>query len=505
MQLVKPFALLVTLLAVGLVQGVPFAPSLDKRDATVTFDGRSFVNKGLVGFGRIDASSVDKFGETLGGLGSSIFLESLRPGRDGKYAGTLRLNPDRGHNTVSTTDYRARTHTFDFTFDPSATDGTTENVVLKYRSTALFRTNPAFNFTTGLDPDSSRPNSTFSPVLPIAPSDQHVAFDVEGWAPSNVGTIAFLSDEYGPYIYTVESISGLVLAATAPPPAIVPFIGGKENFTSLVNPDTGRAPNQGFEGLTFDRKTNTLWALLQSATIQDSDKGSKTSNRFTRLLGFDARNPVKLTLKSEFVVPLPQNPSSGKTYAQSEVHVVDSTTFLVLARDGNGFGDSNSNSKYKQADLISIKGATNIAGTKYDQPGNPITSNKGASLNADITPATYQSFVNLIDKAQLAKFGLQNGGAIDRTLIASKLESLAVANLIDSKTGKSTGDQLLFVVSDNDFITANGHQAAQVADGSYQVQPYADEYAVSNKADGDTQVFIYRVTLPGYDQGIRTN
>jgi hypothetical protein len=507
MQLTKPFSVLATLLLTGaaLVQSVPTAVSLDKRDTTVSFDGRSFVNKGLVGFGRISASSVDKFGETLGGLGSSIFVESLQAQRDGTYRGVIRLNPDRGHNTVVTTDYRARTHTFSFTYDPSKGNATTENIGLTYEATTLFRTNPGFNYTTGLDALSSRPSTFVSPTLPIAPSDNHVSFDVEGWAPSNVGTLSFLSDEYGPYIYTLEPNSGIVLAATAPPQAVLPYIGGKLNFTSQVNPDTGRAPNQGFEGLTFDRSTDTLWALLQSATIQDSDNGSKTSNLYTRLFGYDASNPLKLRLKSEYVVPLPQNKKSGKTFAQSELHVVDSNTFLVLARDGNGYGDTNSKSAYKQADLISTKGATNIANTKYDQPQNPITPDKGATLNADITPVVYQSFVNLIEDAQLAKFGLQNGGKIDRTLIASKLESLAVANLMDANTEKPTGDQLLFVVSDNDFITANGHQAAQVADGSYQVQPYSDSYAVTNGADGDTQVFIYRVTLPGYNQGKQTN
>lgn len=496
MQLTKPFALLATFLTIVAGATVPAATT---TGTTTTFDGRSFINKGLVGFGRISASSVDSYGETLGGLGSSIFVESFKAQKDGKYTGTIRLNPDRGHNTVTTTDYRARTQTFSFTFDPSQGNATTENIALKYQYTTLYHTADAFNFTTGLDPTTSRPANFFNPALPIAPSDNHVAFDQEGWAPSNVPTLSFISDEYGPYIYTIQEQSGLAVAATAPPKAVLPFINGQLNFTSQVNPDTGRAPNQGFEGLTFDRKTSTLWALLQSATIQDSDKGSKTSNRYTRLFGFDARNPLKLSLQSEYVVPLPQNPKSGKTFAQSELHIVDSDTFLVLARDGNGYGDTNTKSAYKSADLFSIKGATNIANTKYDDPANPITTNKGAALNSDITPVQYQQFVSLIDSTNLAKFGLHNDGAIDRNLIASKLESLAVANAAES------GDQFLFVVSDNDFITADGHQAAQQSNGKYVVEPYADDYAVTNKVDGDTQVFIYRVSLPGYNQGFQPN
>ncbi|KJZ75482.1 hypothetical protein HIM_05178 [Hirsutella minnesotensis 3608] len=449
-------------------------------NGTVDFDGRSFVNKGLVGFGRINGSSVDKFGETLGGLGSSIVLESFKPSKDGAYTGTLRLNPDRGHNTVTTTDYRARSHTFSFTFNPSNSNATGENVALKYETSILYRTDPDSNFTTGLDAIGVGPISNYSRGLPIAPSNRHVSFDIEGSAPSNQRNVSFISDEYGPYIYTIESDTGMVLAATAPPDAILPMIDGRLNFTSEKNPTSGRAINLGFEGLTFHSKTGML-------------------NRHTRLLGYDARDPLKLSLKSEYVVPLPQS-SSGKTYPPSELHAVDANTFLILSRDNNGLGENKTMSQYKQADLASTKGATNIAGSKYDQAANPVTTEKGMKLNPDIKPATYQPFLSLIDKDQLSRFGLHNGGKADRDLIAAKLESLAIANLVDPNTNKATGDQLLFVVSDNDFITAKGHQAAQVKDGSYKVEPYADKYAVDNKVDCDTQVFIYRVTLPGWEE-----
>jgi hypothetical protein len=168
-----------------------------------------------------------------------------------------------------------------------------------------------------------------------------------------------------------------------------------------------------------------------------------------------------------------------------------------LARDGNGFGDTSSDTSFKDVDLISTKGATNIAHTAFDQPNLPVAP--AGVLNSTVTPVTYASFISLIDPTQLAKFGLHIGGAFDRNLIASKLESLAVAPI-----PKSTTNQLLFVVSDNDFITANGHQATQQANGQYVVQPYSDPYAVQH-GDGDTQVFIYNITLPGYSQGILPN
>lgn len=83
--------------------------------------------------GRFSASDVDSFGETLGGLGSSIGLESFQKNRDGTYSGNIRLNPDRGHNTQGTTDYRARSQEFTFSFNPSTGGPTTENIALKVR------------------------------------------------------------------------------------------------------------------------------------------------------------------------------------------------------------------------------------------------------------------------------------------------------------------------------------------------------------------------------------
>ena len=173
------------------------------------------------------------------------------------------------------------------------------------------------------------------PDLPIAPSDNHVSVDLEGFAFSRDGHFTFFSDEYGPYIYVAEKTTGVILASVAPPAAIVPVLAGKTNFTSEVNPDTGRAPNQGFEGLTLDHSKNVLWTMLQSATIQDSVGGSKETNRYSRLLGYDVNNPLKPRLVSEYVVALPQSKKS-KTRASSELHVVDDHTCQSIRHTQDG-------------------------------------------------------------------------------------------------------------------------------------------------------------------------
>ena len=62
---------------------------------------------------------------------------------------------------------------------------------------------------------------------------------------------------------------------------------------------------------------------------------------------------------------------------------------------------------HRQADLIDISNATNIAGSKFDSSKNPIA--KKGKLDKSITPATYVGFVDFIDDDQLARFGLHNG------------------------------------------------------------------------------------------------
>ena len=61
----------------------------------------------------------------------------------------------------------------------------------------------------------------------------------------------------------------------------------------------------------------------------------------------------------------------------------------------------------RQADLLDISNATDIHGSKFDDPSNPISPN--GVLDSSITPGTYVSFVSFIDDTQLGRFGVHNG------------------------------------------------------------------------------------------------
>ncbi|KAJ7766026.1 esterase-like activity of phytase-domain-containing protein [Mycena metata] len=478
---------------------IPNAPVVPRASPTqaaaaaavsVSLGGVTYVNQGLVGFGRIPSNFTESTGDTLGGIGSSIAIKfgSWQELSNGSYTGTLVVQPDRGYNVISPIDYQARRHELQFVLNPySGTAALSfaaaaQTFAISYKNTTLEveRNNTK---TSGLDPSAIRAaapgfgsNPLADPQMPIASTaEPHLTVDAEGLVANTDGTY-WTSDEYGPYIY-LFSAGGQLIQTIKPPAAILPMDSkGNLNFTANVDPATGRGANQGFEGLTLDTTTNTLYAILQSATIQDG------ALQYTRLLAYNVSAPtVSIPLIGEWVVPLPVS-SSGKVEATSEIHFVSPGVFLCLSRDGNGHGGSGDNIKYKHADLFSIVNATDIHGTAFDSPSTPVAP-KGV-LSKKVVPATYVSFVDYADATQLARFGLHNGDPDDNTLLDAKWESFALAPVGSS----APNEYFLFTASDNDFLSTQGVSLGVPFDAGEDV---------------DNQFLVFRVTLPGASANVK--
>jgi hypothetical protein len=474
-------------------------------DSSVAFQGRSFANKGLIGVARIPSNAVDQFGDTLGGFGSGMAmdLDSWHKNRDGSYGGTLYMLPDRGWNTQGTVDFRGRLHRFEVTLNPLYTGSamSQNQLQMKYKSSILFH-RWGGQQTTGLDPAGVQPADLVFPDLPIA-SNKSISTDNEAVVHVGDGTY-WVSDEYGPYVYHYDH-HGALLHVIRPPDAFIPMrrdASGNlvEDFSANSppigttydkgNPVSGRQNNQGFEGLAMSPDRKTLFILLQSALIQDLDATSsktiKLTRNNTRLLAYDLRHRQP-KLVGEYVVQLPHyqdqttTTATLLTAAQSELLALNDHQFLVLARDSSaGFTAKSNGSVYRSVDLLDVAGATNIAGTAYDSPSTPVAP-KGV-LVSTVTPATYQKFLDINDNAQLNRFGLHNGAPNDSNDLYEKWESMAVVPVGDPK---APHDYFLFVGSDNDFITQDGHMVGQA-------------YADATGANVDTLVLVYRVTLPTY-------
>ncbi|WP_095087004.1 esterase-like activity of phytase family protein [Mesorhizobium sophorae] len=480
-------------LSVALAMFTALTPAL--ADSTATVGGTSFVNKGLVGVGRIPASQKDKFGETFGsGSGMAIDTAGWTHGADG-YKGSLWLLPDRGYNVVGTTDYRPRLNTIGIEFAPTAPGaapaaGQEQSGVKATLADTMLLTDDKGADATGLDPlNGVRAASGDMPILPEA--NGKLALDNEAIVRLPDGSM-FISDEYGPNIYRF-SAEGRLLSATQPPAALVPMRHGAPNFASdnpgpgaaepdPKDPDTGRQNNQGLEGMAMTPDGKFLIAVLQSAPRQDGgDSGATRQN--TRALVYDASDLAHLKLAHEYVVPLPVfKDAKGKTKvaAQSEIVALSDQTFLMLTRDsGNGQGLKGDTSLLRQINIVDLSAATDIAGGAFDAADKPVAP-KGV-LDPSVTPAKLTPFIDLNDKGELGRFGLHNGAPNDKNNLSEKWEAMSVVSVLDPKL---PDDYFLFVANDNDFLTQDGFQVGA---------PYKAE----DGADVDTMFTVYQVTLPG--------
>jgi hypothetical protein len=471
------------------------APATATRGGeTVTIGDLTFVNQALVGVGRLPADLRDKFGETFGS-GSAIAVDPKSWVRTPTgYQGTFYMLPDRGFNVTGTSDYRARINKLFITFtpldDPAAVPvAQRQNSVAATLTDTILLTDAAGQSLTGLDPDGIRRAANGFPDLPQA-SNGRVSIDSESLALLPDGGF-FIGDEYGPYVYRF-SPAGRLLAAIRPPEAFLPKRKGKDHFASNnpgpggrapepPEPETGRANNQGFEGLTLTPPGGKfLVAALQSATRQDGGT-SPATRRYSRLLYYDVADRERPKLVREYVVPLPLFESADgerRVAAQSELLALDETFFLLLCRDsGNGYGTGGATSRYRSINLLDTSRATNIAGSRYDGTV-PVAPN--GKLVDGVVPATLTRYIDINETAQLQKFGLHNGEPNDRNNLSEKWEGMALAPALDPA---NPNDYFLFVTNDNDFITQNGYQAGT---------PYKD----ASGLEVGTMILVYRITLP---------
>ena len=223
---------------------------------TVTIGNLVFVNKALVGVGRVPSDLRDKFGETFGsGSGIAVDPRSWMKTPTG-YQGTLYMLPDRGYNIGGTTDYRARLNKLSVTLKPldnpaAVPEAERQNSVVASLTDTILLTDPPGASLTGLDPDRIRPAANGFPDLPLALNGR-VSIDTESLVLLPDGSF-FIGDEYGPYLYRF-SPTGRMLAAVRPPNAFLPIRKGEVHHSSdnpgpgaqapePRNPETGRQNN----------------------------------------------------------------------------------------------------------------------------------------------------------------------------------------------------------------------------------------------------------------------
>lgn len=459
---------------------------------SVSLGGVTFTPKGLVGVGRVPAAQRDKFNETFGSLsGLALDSRTWRRTADGGYAGTLYSQPDRGYvKSGVTTNYRPRLHQLAITLTPAPTGASAQNQLRFTLSDTILFTEASGTSLTSMDP-SPTVSRAGSPPLPQAYNGR-ISLDAEGLARLSDGTF-FVCEEYGPYIHRF-SATGVLLGSIRPPEALIPKRNSRDSFSAdnpaagqpsstPSEPDAGRENNQGLEGVTLSLDGTTLYALMQAALRQDGGADGSSQRRYTRLLAYNIANPAAPLLSGEWILPLPLYTQSGTQQVASvgDLVALNGRQFLVLVRDGNGRGSDNPQSLYRAVLVYDTTGATNLAGSTYDNP-NIAAAPKGV-LASGIVAATSTVLINLNDPTQLSKFGLNNGPSDNSNTLSDKWESLALAPALDPD---APDDFFLLIGNDNDYSTTDGRQEGDTSSNSYK----ADQ-------NTDSMVLVYRVTLPG--------
>ena len=398
-----------------------------------------------------------------------------------------------------------RINTFNFTFTPytAAAPAPTQNqIAMTFTGSTRFTydhdNNPltAPVYTTGLLATGTA--GLFGTTVPTHANPTTIAgttinnrltLDAEGLILDNragkTGT-GWVGDEYGAYIYRFDANKQLV-GQLRLPQALVPHSPlGTVNFAADP-PTNGRRINQGMEGIAQSPDGNTVFALLQSATIQDSGSGNQGRSN-TRLAVFDvSASDTPSAPVREYVIQLPRvddnggTPSVNRTAAQSAIIALNDHQLLILSRDGNGRGANNGSAVFKSVLLADLSNASNIAGS-FGLEGSKVAP--GGVLEASVTAIEWKEALNMLGTlpaGDLTKFGINldaNDG--DSNTLSEKWEALGLV-----PTNDGTGEYFLFVGNDNDFQTQTG----KLLDANGVLQDY------NAGLENDTMVLAYRVAV----------
>lgn len=476
----------------------PFTSNVERG----SINSLTITNHGMVGAGRLTGEAFDSFGETLGASsGLSITGWSYNAGT-GQFSGTFNVLPDRGYNSGSIfSNYAARIHALPFTFTPYYGAGPVaqNQIVPTYSGTTKFTyvDGATTKFTTGLNPTGV--STILGQSVGTAPAfnlatgttENLISFDAEALHVFPDGS-GFVSDEYGTYLCRFNSSKQITRIVQLPSSAQPHKPAGTLNFDSVNAPTNGRRNNQGLEGMSVSPDNTRLFALMQSALVQDT--GSGQQGRYnTRLYVFDiaGANLENPQLIGEYAVQLPRYDLNGNgsgldtTAAQSEIVALSNTQFLMLPRDGNGLGKGTTDPIVaKTVDLVDFSAATNILGL-YDTEGAQISP--AAALVGGIAPATSTVVINLLSSTDLAKFGFNtNTASPDQFTVNEKLEGMS---LVPDLSTPSPEDYFLFIGNDNDFQSSD----VRMIDATGALVSYGD--ARDRGITNDATFTVWRITI----------
>lgn len=253
------------------------------------------------------------------------------------------------------------------------------------------------------------------------------AFDPEGIVVHPRTGHFYVSDEYGPSLYQINR-AGQVVHRFEIPSGLLPrdALSGAVNHASDAGNNAGKRTNRGFEGLAITPEGRHVYAMLQSAML---DEGGASGVR-NRSVKFDTHTRRAV---AQYAYRM-QGSSRGRGSAPVAINEHE---FLVLERNNRGLGvDSNLEAPNKKVFRIDLDDAGDVSGIDLDSTGAAFTT-----LTKQALP-----WLDLAAAATLSDASLAALGGVS----PEKWEGLAIGPRL------ADGSYLLLAGTDNDYsVTQN--------------------------------------------------
>ena len=202
-----------------------------------------------------------------------------------------------------------------------------------------------------------------APLNGIAPSPTKVlgnSVDPEGIVVSPTTGHFLVSDEYGPSVREFDRGGKLVKTFTTPANLIPRDATNVPNFADDTGNVAGKRTNRGFEGLAISPDGKYVYAMLQSATLDEGAGNGSVS----RIAKFDAATGQAV---AQYAYQM-EGASQGRGI--SALTAINDHEFLVLERNNRGVGvGADFATANKKVYQIDIAGATDVTSIDLDAPG----------------------------------------------------------------------------------------------------------------------------------------
>ena len=386
-------------------------------------------------------------GNRLGGIGSGL-----------TYLGDdwfLAL-PDRGPNAVpynscldDTVAYINRFHTFHLSLSPSDPGATLPltltpmlvgTTLLSSRTPLVYGAGcngagsgvPALNAIDQTNYFTGRSDGFDPAKKSTNPNDAR--FDTESIRVSNDRRKVYISDEYGPYVYEFDRMTGERTRVFTLPAKFAVANLSAMGAVEISGNTAGRVTNKGMEGLAITPDGKMLVGAMQSALIQD---GGDVKGGVTRIITID----IKSGETHEYAYQLDQNTKT----TISDIVAINNHEFLVDERDSKGRADAvGSKAGFKKLFIVDLQFAHDVSGI------TGFTGTASAPV-ANIAPyaVAKTEFLDVVKALTSAP------GNLDPTQIPAKLEGITFGQDVtytDPVSHALVTRHTLFIGNDNDFL-----------------------------------------------------